>query len=258
MVYNEVFLNNKYTRWYYNIIEQAKKRSFGEDVYVERHHILPKSLKGNNSSDNLVKLTAREHFVCHWLLPKMTTGENRKAMIVALFLMRRAKVHKGPNGPKGRNILNENITSRVYAYVREEFSTIMKERVFTDEHRQRISVGNKGKIQSPEARKKIGDFQRGKIISEETKRRMSLGQKGKIVSPEARKKIGDAHRGKKLSEATVAKMRAKTVSPESRERIRKANLGKVLSPEHRQRIAESIKQKMQDPNYKPGRKKKPK
>ena len=63
------FLQNKYTKWYFNIISKAQNRdTLG---YVEKHHIIPKSLGGNNEQTNLVKLTAREHFVCHWLLTKM-------------------------------------------------------------------------------------------------------------------------------------------------------------------------------------------
>jgi cellobiose-specific phosphotransferase system component IIA len=64
-----IFIDNKYTRWYYNIVTNAKSRiSIG---YTEKHHIIPKSCGGNNSKNNLVALTAREHFVCHLLLIRM-------------------------------------------------------------------------------------------------------------------------------------------------------------------------------------------
>jgi len=39
--------------------------------YFENHHILPKCLGGNNGKDNLTKLTAKEHYVVHWLLHKI-------------------------------------------------------------------------------------------------------------------------------------------------------------------------------------------
>ena len=60
-----MYLHNKYTITYYNIIAQAQSRTL--DCYTENHHIIPKSLGGSNDSDNLVALTAREHFLCHWL-----------------------------------------------------------------------------------------------------------------------------------------------------------------------------------------------
>lgn len=77
-----IFINNKYTMWYYSIINSAKDRvNVG---YTERHHILPKSLGGSDNRDNLVRLTAREHFVCHHLLTRMTSGNERIKMLHAL------------------------------------------------------------------------------------------------------------------------------------------------------------------------------
>lgn len=56
-----MFNNSKYTRWYYQIITRAQDRALTNDSYTEVHHIVPKSLGGNNLKDNLVNLTGREH-----------------------------------------------------------------------------------------------------------------------------------------------------------------------------------------------------
>ena len=80
-----IFINNKYTRWYYNIIDRAQTRLL--NCYTERHHIIPKSLGGSNEFSNLVSLTAREHFVCHILLTKMVTGIQRQKMVHAWWAM---------------------------------------------------------------------------------------------------------------------------------------------------------------------------
>jgi hypothetical protein len=72
-----MFIKNKYTSWYFSIIEQSKQRSI--DGYFETHHIIPKSLGGDNDPSNLVTLTAREHFICHLLLVKMVSNERDKA-----------------------------------------------------------------------------------------------------------------------------------------------------------------------------------
>jgi len=58
-----------YLTVYNSIIEKSKCRV--NDMYVEKHHIIPKCIGGNNNSDNLVSLTYREHFICHWLLCKI-------------------------------------------------------------------------------------------------------------------------------------------------------------------------------------------
>ena len=81
-----IFIDNKYTRCYYSIISNAQSRVLSNEVYTERHHIIPKSLGGNNSKNNLVKLTAREHFICHLLLIKMTNGNDKMKMAKAAFM----------------------------------------------------------------------------------------------------------------------------------------------------------------------------
>jgi 5-methylcytosine-specific restriction endonuclease McrA len=75
-----IFNDSKYTRWYYQLIEQAKVRILSHDVYTEKHHVIPRSLGGDNTISNLVVLTAREHFIAHWLLTKMTSSVDKSKM----------------------------------------------------------------------------------------------------------------------------------------------------------------------------------
>jgi hypothetical protein len=65
------FLDNKYTKWYFSMIENARGRINSPEEYLESHHIIPKCMNGRNDADNLVALTAREHFIAHVLLTKM-------------------------------------------------------------------------------------------------------------------------------------------------------------------------------------------
>ena len=64
-----------YQRIYEDIISNAKLKNRKKlnkhkpnYEYFENHHIIPKCLAGTNDSENLVLLTAREHFICHKLL----------------------------------------------------------------------------------------------------------------------------------------------------------------------------------------------
>lgn len=75
-----MYLDNKYTNWYYMIINGALDRALSKEIYTEKHHIIPKSLGGGNSKSNLVTLTAKEHFVCHLLLTKMLVGREKAFM----------------------------------------------------------------------------------------------------------------------------------------------------------------------------------
>ena len=65
------------------IIDRAKSRTLLANEYYEKHHIIPKSLGGTNEKENLVSLTAREHFICHLLLLKITEGKNYYKMVNA-------------------------------------------------------------------------------------------------------------------------------------------------------------------------------
>ena len=49
-------MSNKYTNWYYNIVNTARSRNLPADVYTETHHIVPKSLGGDNSKNNFVSM----------------------------------------------------------------------------------------------------------------------------------------------------------------------------------------------------------
>lgn len=105
--------------------------------YTECHHIIPKSMGGSNDKENLVRLTAREHFVCHRLLTKMTEGKDRYRMINAVWRMCTSKVHL--------------ISSHTYEYARKQnaervskTSTGAKRAPFSDQARKNISEGHKG------------------------------------------------------------------------------------------------------------------
>jgi len=84
--------------------------------YKERHHILPRSLGGADTKENLVKLTAREHFICHLLLTEIyRDDQNARAKMVKAFCMMML-VH-------GEN-QRRYITSHLYARLKEENARI--------------------------------------------------------------------------------------------------------------------------------------
>jgi hypothetical protein len=109
------FIDNKYKTLYFKIINNAKNRS---DIFdhTERHHIIPKSMGGDNSPENLVVLTTREHFICHYLLVKFTKDKGRKSMTYAFAMMKPSKKHK-----------NRYFNSRLYASLRSIVVKIISE-----------------------------------------------------------------------------------------------------------------------------------
>jgi hypothetical protein len=109
-----MYLQNKYTRIYYMIIEHAQSRNISG--YTEKHHIIPRSMGGTNKKDNLVALTGREHFICHLLLAKMTQGLDRSKMVLAVFKL------MGKGKREHTNIIK---SSRSYEKLKTELSAIV-------------------------------------------------------------------------------------------------------------------------------------
>ena len=105
-----------YQRIYDEIIENRKQNI--PECYSEKHHIVPKSLGGTNKKDNIVKLTAREHFICHLLLTKIyKEGTYEWAKMISAFCrMLQSNPTKG---------LRRYCPSKWYAYLRENMSIAM-------------------------------------------------------------------------------------------------------------------------------------
>jgi Fe-S oxidoreductase len=114
------YLDNKYSKAYFKIILRSKDRVLLG--YHEKHHIIPKALGGSNKKDNLVKLTAHEHFVCHLLLTKCLEGEDRAKMVYATKRM----VVKGNKHQTNRYTPSGRIYKMVKKLTAEESSARMK------------------------------------------------------------------------------------------------------------------------------------
>lgn len=189
-----IFINNKYTSIYYSIITNAKSRINPKEVYTEKHHIIPKSLGGANSVENYVRLTAREHFICHWLLTKMTESQAKHKMLYALNGMRQDKTG---------NRYNTKITSKVYANTKGKRKT-------SEETKLKISLAKQGIPRTEETKQKM----RNRIVTAETRHKQSQSLKGRVGpnlgkprTEETKEKIKNSLSGRTLSEEAKAKLR---------------------------------------------------
>lgn len=184
-------LTNKYSKLYYKITSNAKQRI--TEGYTELHHIIPQSMGGSNDKENLVELTAREHFICHWLLIKMTEGDDRSKMLYALKGMKAENKHQQRYHTK--------ITARVYETYRIEnsinHSKVMKAKnlvpwnkggvEITDEHRENLQNAARNRkidpIKQAEGQQKRIAKVTGRKDSDEAKLKKSLALKGKPKGP---------------------------------------------------------------------------
>lgn len=76
-----------YAKLYNALISFRKSNPLkkSKELYTEKHHIVPKCLGGSDNDENLVRLTAREHFIAHRLLAKMCPEE--RGLVVAIMMM---------------------------------------------------------------------------------------------------------------------------------------------------------------------------
>lgn len=114
--------------------------------YTERHHIIPQCLGGPDAADNIVVLTAREHFIAHLCLARLhpDTGLVHAAWQMA----NRMKT-----------------TSRIYESLRIAHSNRLrsiKRGPQSDQHKAAISNGLKGKTRSELHSQRISKANLGK------------------------------------------------------------------------------------------------
>ena len=216
----KLFKSNKYTNIYNKIIENAKLRDI--DCYTENHHIIPRSLGGTDDSSNLVKLNAREHYICHLLLPKMLDGEPKYKMLCAIIRMAHSN--------QAQRI---KMRSRTYERVKLE-KAAMHSIMFRGENNPFY-----GKKHSEETKQKLREARarqverQGSTMTESARQKLSSSAKGRIFSQNHITKISLANKGKKRSQeckdATSARMSGHIKSEATLQKLReKANTGPKL------------------------------
>lgn len=174
-----MFLKNKYTRWYFKIIENAKVgiRTKKSGAYYEAHHIIPQSMGGKEK----VLLTAKEHFICHLLLCKMCEGMSKHKMINALIRMTYSK----SNG-------QERYTAKSYSVVRsliaEKNRELFKGKPKSTQTREKMRGKNGKWIRTPAHKAAMGKRRKGKMMGDENPaRRPEIREKIRLG------KIGNKH-----------------------------------------------------------------
>lgn len=220
-----MFTHNKYFKYYYNIINHAKSRNNIEG-YKEVHHIIPKSLGGTNKKENLVSLTAREHFLCHMLLTKFTNGKQKRSMIFAL------------------NALSNLENSNQYRYKSRSYEISRK--LFAEEQSNAVKGegnGMFGKTHSDTSKKKMAEAHKGKSpwnlgikLTEEHRQKISESNSleknfmfGKTHSLDTKQKISKKNKGHSYNKGILK-------TDEHKKKISEKLKGKIFSEEHKQKL----------------------
>ena len=100
---------------------------------------------GTNDKENLVKLTARQHFIVHKLLVEMYPDNDK------LFYAYWAMCNKQGST---KMIRNYKISSREYERVKCIFAKKMSSRQLSAEHKRKIGEASKQRIHTVESKQK--------------------------------------------------------------------------------------------------------
>lgn len=132
-----------YHKLYESLIADAKNNPKPES-YKEIHHIVPLCMGGSNDKTNLVELTARQHYLAHWLLYKMY---RTKELVHAWHSMSRIAI-----GQEQRNV-----NSHLFQYCKKERVKLLSIQYSGD--------GNNfyGKSHSERTKKLLSEKHKGKI-----------------------------------------------------------------------------------------------
>lgn len=168
-----------YQKIYNQIIERAQTRQL--EGYKEKHHIIPRCLGGLDEKENLVELTAREHFLCHMLLCEIYPKENK--LKHALFLM-----------SIGKQKLKENtyvIGSRVYERLKQEYSQMLTGK----KHSEKTCIKKSNKMKEVWKSKSFEEKQLISSKRQETKLKNGTNKLSEVTA----KNISKSLKGRKIT-----------------------------------------------------------
>ena len=195
-----MFISNKYLKHYFNLIEKRKICLPPDSEICEQHHIIPKCLGGSNKKENIICLTAREHYIAHKFLIKMTSGNSQEKMIYSFWRMTTRIKYNDKHTYK---------SSKNYELARKLFLDIAGsstrgktyEEIYGEEKSQELKqlrADNITKNRKNKTWEQIFGIEKAKWMRE----RVSLGaskRKNKPLSEERKLKISNSSKGKVYS-----------------------------------------------------------
>jgi len=199
---------------YIIFIDSRLQRNLSLDEQYEVHHIIPKSMGGEDISSNKIKLSLREHYIAHLILSKC----GYPSMVYAFSFM------------LSSNKYGKRLTSREYSNLKKEILLLLS---------NAMKGENNPTFKNPLVGEKNGMF--GKHLSEETKekiRKASIGKKRKAHTKEQNQRMSEFWKGKKY-EDVMGVEKAKEV----KEKMSRDRKGRKKSEEHKRKLSISNKGK---------------
>ncbi len=203
-IYTTFFPQNKYASWYINIIHNRLMNPILENG--EFHHIIPNCFynidnfnlphtKTDNDYNHKVKLSYREHFICHFLLWKMFPYKSiqRQKLAYAFSMMR-------------CNSGNRH-TSHSYKYAKKALIEASSMRTGNNNSMY-------GKKHSYETKQLIRERKLGKPLSQSHRDNISKSCAGRAFTQAHRDNLSNSHKDKQFSKShrdNISKSRSSTL-----------------------------------------------
>jgi hypothetical protein len=193
---------------------EFRKKNKEQGGYYEGHHIVPTCLGGKgNSKDwdhpNIVPLTAREHFICHWILTRLYPTEHKLTFAFWAMCNQKSNVQKRYK-PSSRQyeeakqlnnkMQKEQKTGKKLPWLSERMKVRENNPNYKPGVKEKQRAAKLGKNhRTPEGQKRLTEFNRNRPMTwgwKVSKTRLEKGLGKEPKSKEHKMKIGDALRGK--------------------------------------------------------------
>lgn len=229
---------------YERLIARAKCRSLVG--YTERHHVLPKCMGGSNDPENLVQLTAEEHFVAHQLLHKIYPHVSGLAfaMISMSWNEYGHRSNKVYGWIKRKNAIAVSVAHKEI-WKRPGYREHMRQALARVHerpgHREKMSSLRKGRVKSAQERANIAAARRvasPRKFSDEAKANMAAARRKTWAE---RKASGEDKKIAAKIKATRSKNGTYEFTDEHKAAIGRSGKGRVVTPEQRAAISERMK-----------------
>ena len=178
-------------------------RSDPDYVYYECHHIIPRCMGGVDNTYNLVLLTAREHYLAHYLLTKIypcisklvyafwavctlgglclsSRGFERLRRDISQKMSLDRTGRPSPNKGKPSKTIGMKkpwVSLALKGRKRPDISELMSKRVFSTQHRRLIGEANSRRIWTDESRSKKAKASASNVVALE---RMNIARSIKV------------------------------------------------------------------------------
>ena len=153
--------------------EDSESKKFNHHILPKAKDLFPEYKSFKVYPWNKIVLTARQHFLAHWMLWKAYGGSQTKAF---RFMNKNTK----------------NLTSKVHLVLLEEFALVNKNKEITSEQRKAASEIMIKRWENPEYRENFIEKRKGWKLSEEHYNAFVFSNLGKLFSSDTIEKMKES------------------------------------------------------------------